>query len=112
MRQIIQEQIYFQITTLCAGMFLMFGYLLYQMVIVVKESRNIYASVVVIGVILHIIFQIIVIVCVSVIFFPNTGVSLPFISAGGSAIICTLMEIGLVIGIRRQQVNRKYSRIS
>jgi len=25
-RQIIQEQIYFQITTLCAGMFLMFGY--------------------------------------------------------------------------------------
>lgn len=26
MRQIIQEQIYFQITTLCAGMFLMFGY--------------------------------------------------------------------------------------
>lgn len=93
-------------------MFLMFGYLLYQMVIVVKESRNIYASVVVIGVILHIIFQIIVNVCVAVNFFPNTGVSLPFISAGGSAIICTLMEIGLVIGIRRQQVNRKYSRIS
>ena len=29
-----------------------------------------------------------------------------------NAIICTLMEIGLVIGIRRQQVNRKYSRIS
>lgn len=26
MRQIIQEQIYFQITTLCAGMFLMLGY--------------------------------------------------------------------------------------
>ena len=93
-------------------MFLMFGYLLYQMVIVVKESRNIYASVVVIGVILHIIFQIIVNVCVAVNFFPNTGVSLPFISAGGSAIICTLMEIGLVIGIRRQQANRKYSRIS
>jgi cell division protein FtsW len=93
-------------------MFLMFGYLLYQMYIVVKESRNLYGSLVVIGVMLHIIFQIIVNVCVSVNFFPNTGVSLPFISSGGSAILCTLIEMGLVIGIRRQQVNRKYSRLA
>lgn len=93
-------------------MFLMFGYLLYQMFIVVRESRNLYGSVVVIGVMLHIIFQIIVNVCVAVNFFPNTGVSLPFISSGGSAILCTLIEIGLVIGIRRQQCNRKYSRIN
>lgn len=93
-------------------MFLMFGYLLYQMFIVVRESKNLYGSVVVIGVMLHIIFQIIVNVCVAVNFFPNTGVSLPFISSGGSAILCTMIEIGLVLGIRRQQCNRKYSRIN
>ncbi len=93
-------------------MFLMYGYLLYQMYIVVRESRNLFGSVIVIGVMLHIIFQVIVNVCVAVNFFPNTGVSLPFISSGGSAILCTLIEIGLVVGIRRQQYNRKYSKIN
>lgn len=92
-------------------LFLMYGYLLYQMFVVVRESRNLFGSLVVIGVMLHIIFQIIVNICVAINFFPNTGVSLPFISYGGSAILFTLIEIGLVIGIRRQQVNRKYSRI-
>jgi cell division protein FtsW len=92
-------------------LFTMYGYLLYQMYIVVKESRNLYGSVTVIGVMLHIVFQIIVNVCVSVNFFPNTGVSLPFVSSGGSATVCTLIEIGMVVGIRRQQYNRKYSKI-
>lgn len=93
-------------------MFLMFGYLLYQMFVVVRESKNLYGSLVVMGVMFHITYQIIVNVCVAVNLFPNTGVSLPFVSYGGSAILCTLIEIGLVIGIRRQQVNRKYSKIN
>lgn len=92
-------------------LFMMYGYLLYQMYVIVKESRNLYGSVVVIGVMLHIITQIIVNVCVAVNLFPNTGVSLPFISYGGTALLFTLIEIGLVIGIRRQQVRRRYSRI-
>ncbi|MGN0394400.1 MAG: FtsW/RodA/SpoVE family cell cycle protein [Coprococcus sp.] len=93
-------------------MFLMFGYLLFQMFVVIRESRNLYGSLVVMGVMLHIGYQIIVNVCVAVNVFPNTGVSLPFISYGGSAILFTLIEIGLVIGIRRQQVNKRYSRIN
>ncbi len=92
-------------------LFIMFGYLLYQMFVIVRESRNLYGSVVVIGVMLHIILQIIVNVCVAVNFFPNTGVSLPFISYGGTALLFTLIEIGLVLGIRRQQVRRRYSRL-
>lgn len=93
-------------------MFLMFGYLLYQMFVVVRESRNLYGSLVVMGVMLHIAYQIIVNVCVAVNLFPNTGVSLPFISYGGSAMLFTLIEVGLVIGIRRQQAGKKYSRIN
>lgn len=92
-------------------LFFMYGYLLYQMYIVVKESRNIYASSLVLGVMLHILTQIIVNVCVTVNLFPNTGVSLPLISYGGTAILFTLIEIGLVVGVRRQQVRRRYSRI-
>ncbi len=88
-------------------MFSMFGYLLYQMYIIIRESRNLFGSLLVLGVMLHIGFQVIVNVAVSINAFPNTGVSLPFISYGGSAMVCTLAEIGMVIGVRKQQI-RKY----
>lgn len=93
-----------------AILFIMYGYLLFQMKKVVKESRNLYGSLVVIGVMLHITYQIIVNVFVAVNLFPNTGVSLPFISYGGSAMLFTLGEIGLVLGVRMQQINPKYSK--
>lgn len=32
---------------------------------------------------------------------PNTGVSLPFISSGGTSVLCLLAEIGMVIGVSR-----------
>lgn len=91
-------------------MFMMYAYMLYQMFIVVKESRNLYGSILTIGVMLNIIYQIIVNVCVAVNLLPNTGVSLPFISYGGSAILFTMMEVGIVLGIRLQQTKLGYTR--
>lgn len=85
-------------------LFTMYGYLLYQMYIIVKESRNMYACAFVLGVMLHLITQIVVNVCVTVNLFPNTGVTLPFISYGGTATLSTLAEIGMVLGIRRKLV--------
>lgn len=32
---------------------------------------------------------------------PNTGISLPFISYGGSSVLFLLMEIGLVLSVGR-----------
>lgn len=87
-------------------MFVMYVYLLYQMYIIVTECRSLFGSLIVMGVMLHFTFQIIVNVCVAVNFFPNTGVSLPFISSGGSSILCNMIEIGMVLGVRRQQVNK------
>ena len=91
-------------------MFMMYAYMLYQMFIVVKESRNLYGSILTIGVMLNIIYQIIVNVCVAVNLLPNTGVSLPFISYGGSSILFTMMEVGIVLGIRLQQTKLGYTR--
>ena len=34
--------------------------------------------------------------------FPNTGISLPFFSAGGTAIVMQLIEIGILLNISRQ----------
>ena len=90
--------------------FLMYGYLLYQMYVIVKESTNVFGSVIVIGTMVHFICQIIINVCVATNLFPNTGVSLPFISSGGSALITTMAECGMCIGVRRQQTRRKYQK--
>ncbi|MBC8078998.1 MAG: putative lipid II flippase FtsW [Gorillibacterium sp.] len=38
---------------------------------------------------------------------PMTGVTLPLISYGGSSILATLISIGIVLGISREQIERK-----
>lgn len=91
-------------------LFLLYGYLLYQMYMIVKESRDVFGTMVVIGVMVHLTCQVVINVCVATNLFPNTGVALPFISSGGTAIMATMVECGLCIGIRRQQTRRMYQK--
>lgn len=91
-------------------LFLMYGYLLYQMWVIVRESRDVFGSMAVVGVMVHLSCQIVINVCVATNVFPNTGVSLPFISKGGTALVMTMGECGLCMGIRRQQTKRMYQK--
>ena len=91
-------------------LFLLYGYLLYQMYIIVKESSNVFGSMLVVGVMVHLMCQVVINVCVATNLFPNTGVALPFISSGGSALLMTMIECGMCIGVRRQQVKRTYQK--
>ena len=61
-----------------------------------------FGSYIVIGVFAHLSLQMILNMLVVTNLIPNTGVTLPFISYGGSSIICTLMEMGLVFSVARQ----------
>ena len=80
------------------------------MYVIVKESSNVFGSMIVIGVIIHLVCQIVINVSVATNLFPNTGVTLPFISSGGSALLMTMVECGMCIGIRRQQTRRVYQK--
>ena len=91
-------------------LFLLYGYLLYQMYVIVKESSNVIGSMMVIGVMVHLVCQIVINVSVATNVIPNTGVTLPFISSGGSALLMTMVECGMCIGIRRQQTRRVYQK--
>ncbi|MBO5260736.1 MAG: FtsW/RodA/SpoVE family cell cycle protein [Coprococcus sp.] len=91
-------------------LFMIYGYLLYQLYVIVMESKNIFGSMIVIGVMIHIVCQVVINVGVATNILPNTGVTLPFISSGGSALITIMAECGLCIGIRRQQVKRIYQK--
>ena len=76
--------------------------LIWRMKKIYDESRNLYSKVVVAGVAGHIAVQTIINLCVVTNLIPNTGVPLPFISYGGTAVMLQLVEIGLVLSVARQ----------
>ncbi len=65
------------------------------------KSRDIYGMLLSTGVMIHIALQTILNVMVVTNTMPNTGVSLPFISYGGSSALFLMIEIGLVLRVAR-----------
>ena len=55
----------------------------------------------VVGVLGHVAIQVILNIAVVTNTIPNTGISLPFISYGGSSVVFLLAEMGLVLSVGR-----------
>lgn len=80
----------------------MIGYLLYYMVKIARASHDLLGSALVCGCFFHISLQSIINIAVNLNVFPNTGIGLPFISYGGTAILCQLLEIAIVLSVERK----------
>lgn len=78
---------------------ILFIILLYSMVQIAKKIQDRFDCAVVIGVFLHIGIQTIFNIAVNTNVMPNTGLPLPFISYGGTAVACQLCEVALVLAI-------------
>lgn len=89
---------------------ILLGYLILQIVRVAISAKDLFGAMIAVGVALHFSFQTIVNVAVSLNVFPNTGVSLPFISYGGSALLVMFSEVGLVLSVRRYSVLRDFEK--
>ena len=50
----------------------------------------------------HIMIQVILNIAVVTNTIPNTGITLPFISYGGTSVVFLLSEIGLILNVSRQ----------
>lgn len=94
---------------LVGGMLLIavFIYLIFLLVKVSANCDDVYGATLVAGIALHIALQTVINIGVVVGLIPNTGVSLPFISYGGSAAVITLAEIGLAISVYRVSIREK-----
>ena len=75
--------------------------LLWRMKKIFDNAADLYGKVVVAGVASHIAIQTFLNIAVVTNLLPNTGVPLPFISYGGTAVIFLLIEIGLVLAVSR-----------
>lgn len=80
----------------------MFIMLLWRMMIIANNAPDLFGALLVVGVIGHIAIQVILNIAVVTNSIPNTGISLPFISYGGSSVLFLLIEIGLVLSVARR----------
>ena len=74
-------------------------FLLIRILIAAKKATSIFATLLVIGVGLPIIFRAIINMAVAVNLFPVTGQTLPLISSGGTSIWMTCIAIGIILSV-------------
>ena len=80
---------------------LMFLLLIWRLMIIANNAPDMFGALLVIGVMGHIAIQVILNIAVVTNTIPNTGITLPFISYGGSAVIIQLAEIGIALNVAR-----------
>ena len=78
---------------------LMYFMLLFRILVAAKKATSIFATLLIIGVGLPIIFQAIINMAVAVNLFPVTGQTLPLISSGGTSIWMTCFAIGIILSV-------------
>lgn len=83
-------------------LFLMFGYLLYRLFFIAQNAPDLYGTLIVSGIFVHIALQVILNICVVINLMPTTGITLPFVSYGGTSILFLMMEIGIALSVSRQ----------
>jgi len=87
---------------------IMFALLIYRMLLIARNTKDRFNFLVISGIMAHFAIQVVLNIAVVTGSIPNTGVSLPFISYGGSSALFLLIEVGLVLNIDR--TNRAESR--
>jgi len=81
---------------------LLFAYLLYRLFFIAQNAPDLLGSLMVTGIFIHISLQVIFNIAVVVNMIPNTGVTLPFISYGGTSILFLMAEMGLALSVSRK----------
>jgi len=77
----------------------MFGILLHRLKYIANNAPDRYGALIVTGVFAHIALQVVLNVAVVLNVIPTTGITLPFISYGGTSLIFLLTEIGIALSV-------------
>lgn len=78
---------------------LLYFMLIYRIVLIANTSMNLAGGYLVIGLVGMIVFQVFVNIGMHIGLVPLTGLSLPFISYGGSSMLTNMLTIGLVMSV-------------
>ncbi len=86
---------------------ILFAFLIWRFMVIANNTDDLFGALVVVGVMAHIAVQVILNVAVVTKTVPNTGITLPFISYGGSSVLFLMSEIGLVLSVSRHKRVRR-----
>ena len=81
---------------------ILFILLIWRFMVIANNAPDLFGSMLVVGVMAHISLQVILNIAVVTNVIPNTGVTLPFISYGGTSVLFLLAEMGIVLNVSRQ----------
>ena len=84
------------------GLMLVYALILLRLYEIAKNAKDLFGSFLVIGVIGHIALQAILNIAVATNSIPNTGITLPFISYGGTSLVILLAELGVCLNVSWQ----------
>ncbi len=77
----------------------LFLFMIYRFMRIANSAPDIFGSFLVVGVMAHIAIQVILNIAVVTNVIPNTGITLPFISYGGTSILFLMVEMGIVLSV-------------
>ena len=80
---------------------LMYIMLLWRLLLIATNAKDMFGSYLVIGIMIHIALQVILNIAVVPNSMPNTGVTLPFISYGGTSIMFLVAEMGVALSVSK-----------
>ena len=96
---------------------LLFGHMLYRLIVIAQNAPDLYGTLIVSGIFIHISLQVILNIAVVLNVIPTTGVTLPFISYGGTSVIFIMIEMGIALNVARNirntetAENRRFERV-
>lgn len=83
------------------ALILLYLLLIWRFMIIANNAADLYGALIVVGIMAHISIQVVLNIAVVTNTIPNTGISLPFISYGGTSILFLLSEMGLALSVSR-----------
>ncbi|MBQ7364746.1 MAG: FtsW/RodA/SpoVE family cell cycle protein [Clostridia bacterium] len=89
------------------GLILLYLVFVYRGLVIARRAPDVYASIVATGIVGHVGIQAFLNMLVVTGVFPNTGISLPFISYGGSSLVMLMAEMGILLSISRASTLEK-----
>jgi cell division protein FtsW len=81
---------------------ILFLMLIWRFMFIANNAPDLFGAMLVVGVMAHFAIQVILNIAVVTNTIPNTGITLPFISYGGTSVVFLLAEIGLVLNVAGQ----------
>ena len=80
---------------------LLYILLIWRFLIIANNAKDLFGALLVVGIMSHISIQVVLNIAVVTNTIPNTGISLPFISYGGTSVLFLMAEMGLALSVAR-----------